>query len=495
MATMNTKIIGASSKALLKAGLFISFITACIVCVNLFGKCIRNPEIVRMVISEKSDFSSANLQKLQKDENKDSGYTGISDEFEDVYFDDTQRDVETSFDYAALSVDADNGLTMDTLVDDDILDGYKEDPSNSFDSAEDDIENIGEIDNKYSFDEDDSDNIDFTNGQSKAEANKSENIGEIGNQYPFGDDDISKILDYTDIDSEDVDSPLVARPDNITGMSLDYSDFDREMEDMKAAKEAEEAKCRRLPDIVIVAFEKCGTMTLRQFLAIHPSIYINNKRGNNRLFISEDDDIKKLYENFSCTPDHKLRLEKLATPTRADLVYKYLPDIKIIAIVREPVERSMSQFLHLKARGKMKKSITDFEVYAKIDVPVKSEEHGIRFSYYRDTIRPWVETYGQENILFLDGDEFAKNPVNELQKAEQFIGLRPFITANMFEYNESRGFYCIKTTRDDGCMYPGKGRPHPVMREETREYLKEAFRRPNERFFKLIGKRFPWNDK
>ena len=374
MATMNTRIIGVSSKALLKAGLFISFITACILCVNLFGKFFRNSKIIRKVISEKSDFSYANLQKLQKEENRVSEYTGISDEFEDARFDDTQKGVETSFDYAALSAG-----------------------------------------------------------------------------------DTEKVI--------------------------------------KTVKEAEEAKCRRLPDIVIVAFEKCGTMTLRQFLAIHPRVYISNNRDNNRLFISEDDDIK-VYENISCTPDHKLRLEKLATPTRADLVYKHLPNVKIIAIVREPVERSMSQFLHLTATGKLKKSMTDFEVFAKkVDVPVKSGGYGLRTSYYSDIIRPWVETYGQENILFLDGDEFAKNPVNELQKAEQFIGLRPFITANMFEYNKSRGFYCIKTTRDDGCMYPGKGRPHPVMRAETREKLKKAFRRPNERFFKLIGKRFPWNDK
>ena len=39
-----------------------------------------------------------------------------------------------------------------------------------------------------------------------------------------------------------------------------------------------------------------------------------------------------MYENFSYTPDHKLRLEKLATPTRADLVYKHLPNVKIIAV-------------------------------------------------------------------------------------------------------------------------------------------------------------------
>ena len=130
---------------------------------------------------------------------------------------------------------------------------------------------------------------------------------------------------------------IVSIPDlcNLTYFetAFDYSALSVDTDKViKAAKEAEEAKCRRLPDIVIVAFEKCGTMTLRQFLAIHPRVYISNNRDNNRLFISEDDDIKKLYENFSCTPDHKLRLEKLATPTRADLVYKHLPNVKIIAV-------------------------------------------------------------------------------------------------------------------------------------------------------------------
>ena len=312
---------------------------------------------------------------------------------------------------------------------------------------------------------------------------------EIRNRISFHTDGNKEtVFEYFESDHSDLDQESTVHKTESGGDMLEARKI------LMFVKEHENTKCRKLPDILIIAFEKCGTMTLRQFLAIHPNIYITNKRGNNKLFISPNDNVTALSQNFTCTPNNKLRLEKLATPSRADLVYKHIPDVKLIAIVREPVERSLSHYLHLIATKKISGKIPDFDTFVMNEHPLTEKQHGVRISYYTDTIRQWIKIFGPDRILFLDGDEFAKNPVNELQKAEKFLGLDPFITKDMFEYNESRTFYCVKASSDDGCMYPGKGRPHPVMSDETRAYLQVAFEAPNEKFFQLIGRRFPWND-
>ena len=281
---------------------------------------------------------------------------------------------------------------------------------------------------------------------------------------------------------------LFSESSNIVDLGDDFFD---------PSKEIEQVGCRKLPDVLIVGFEKCGTMTLRQFLGIHPGIFTNKKRGNNKFFNPENDKpLVDFTKDLECTPEKKLRLEKLAVAGEAELVYKFIPNITIIVIVREPVERSLSYFLHLKASQKFRRNFTDFEqfLYSSLERPFEKETYVIQTSYYSDRIRPWIRLFGLDKILVLDGDKFAANPVPELNKAEKFLGLDPVLTADMFEYNEQRKFYCVKTTVDDGCMYPGKGRPHPVMRNETRAFLKEAFRTTNEKFFQLIRRRFPWND-
>ena len=255
--------------------------------------------------------------------------------------------------------------------------------------------------------------------------------------------------------------------------------------------------CKKLPDVLIIGFEKCGTMTLRQFLSIHPRIFINKKRGNNKFFNRDNNKtLLEFSENLECTPYDKLRIEKLAIDGVADLVYNYTPDIKLIVIVREPVERSLSYFLHLKATQKLPRAFIDFEesLYSFLDKPFDEKHYLVQRYYYSKRLRPWIKKFGLDKILIVDGDQFATDPVPELKKVEQFLELEPFITRDMFEYNEIKRFYCVKTDGNDGCMYRGKGRPHPVMKNETRKFLKEAFREPNEQFFKLIQRRFSWND-
>ena len=230
-------------------------------------------------------------------------------------------------------------------------------------------------------------------------------------------------------------------------------------------------------------------MTLRQFLGIHPSIFITEKRGNNKFFNRDNNKSPvELAESRPCTPSGQLRLEKLATPGDAALVYKYLPDVKLIVIVKEPVERLMSRFLHVQALNKIRNNVTDFEQWLHmINLDKKA-------NYFVHEIQPWIELFGIERLLVIDGDVFVRDPVEELRKAEKFLGLSPFFTNNTFQYNATKRFYCIKSTTGDGCMYEGKGRPHPVMRNETRNSLKTIFRPRNEEFFKLVGRRFPWND-
>ena len=266
-------------------------------------------------------------------------------------------------------------------------------------------------------------------------------------------------------------------------------------------------RCRFLPDILIFGFDKCGTMTLRQFLGVHPDIFITQKDGNNKIFndIAESADnhnTVSLRRKTECTPKGKLRLEKLVNPRYPESVNKYVPNIKLVAIVKEPVERVMSHYVHLVAQTDKPLRMRDFDLCARRLVnsyPALSSKalgndhrcdgtyHMITISLYANSLKQWIDVFGVENILIIDGDNFVSNPVEELRKAEDFIGLEHKISESDFYYDKQKKFYCIREEGSTGCMSEKKGRPHPSMANSTRKLLKDFIKPYNEEFYKLIG--------
>ena len=253
-------------------------------------------------------------------------------------------------------------------------------------------------------------------------------------------------------------------------------------------------KCSKLPDIMIVGMEKCGTATLRKFLTVHPKIYTSEPAYITNCFNHNDTDpteVMDFYKEKECTPPGILRLERISVSAKPDIVHQYLPNLKIIAIVKEPVERTMSQFLHFAAMNRqLPVGVTDFDKAIMEDEEIRSKV--LFWSYYADRIKPWIIAYGRENVLILDGDMFVKDPVSELKKAENFIGLTSEIHQENFVFSEDKRFYCLNTEKHK-CMNKGKGRPHPDMKDSTREFLRNILKPHNELFFEMIGEKFPWN--
>ena len=129
--------------------------------------------------------------------------------------------------------------------------------------------------------------------------------------------------------------------------------------------------CRLYPDILIAGFEKCGTLTLRSFLGTHPQLFKTNSKLNIPYFNSINSVNHVSFEEFTkdkpCTPAGKLRLEKISTNGSAVNVYETLSNVKLLVIVRGPVERAMSHHIHQIARKKEKNITFDTKIKSLLD--------------------------------------------------------------------------------------------------------------------------------
>ena len=248
---------------------------------------------------------------------------------------------------------------------------------------------------------------------------------------------------------------------------------------------------------MIVGMEKCGTATVRMFLGIHPKVfkpdpvYITNEFNDPLMNVTTVTDFLR---EKPCTPEGMLRLERISTHAKPELLFQYVPNMKIIAIVKEPVERALSHFIHYKimSPGLLPKGTDDFDSAVTASEDVRSLV--LFWSLYADRLRPWIRTFGMDNVLVLDGDKFVQDPVTELKRTENFLGIPNEIKQDNFVYNQEKHFYCLNNDKDTGkCLSPSKGRPHPVMKDSTRQFLKDIMKPSNEQFYQLIGRRFSWD--
>lgn len=111
-------------------------------------------------------------------------------------------------------------------------------------------------------------------------------------------------------------------------------------------------------DILIVGFQKCGTSALHNFLSNHPKIISSNPKESH--FFSYDYRYQKgneyyhsFFKNLSLKKDEGVKFLE-ASPSYIESKYykkalkrikEYNPDVKVICLVRNPIERAYSAWI------------------------------------------------------------------------------------------------------------------------------------------------------
>jgi hypothetical protein len=116
----------------------------------------------------------------------------------------------------------------------------------------------------------------------------------------------------------------------------------------------------RGPDYVIVGSMKCGTTILNDYINDHSSVHPAKQKEIHYFSLNFNKGEEWYADFFDQAPDDKVTGE--ASPTYFDmthglalpqLIRTTLPDAKIIAIIKDPVDRALSHFFHLRNINKI----------------------------------------------------------------------------------------------------------------------------------------------
>ena len=250
---------------------------------------------------------------------------------------------------------------------------------------------------------------------------------------------------------------------------------------------------RKLPNYLIIGTQKGGTTSLHGYLSQHPQVSAST--------IKEVHYFDKNYqrgENWYRThfPHARLDLRPICgesspfymfcpnTPARAASL---LPDVKIIALLRNPVDRAYSHYQLTRRRNREPLSFEEAiaaepqriagERERLIADPTSDSQSYRNYSYlsrgaYLSQLRHWWKFFSRKQILILQSENFFRDTPRVFDRVLSFLSLdrwHPPQFAN---------------------LYPGKYTTR--IQPETRERLEVHFDPHNQQLFEAVGRTFDW---
>lgn len=179
----------------------------------------------------------------------------------------------------------------------------------------------------------------------------------------------------------------------------------------------------RGPDFIIIGAMKCATSTLHVQLAAQPGIFMTEPKEPN--FFSDPDNWSRgpawygaLYDgagegdlcgesstHYTKLPTYPETVARIAAHTRQDTRFIY--------VLRHPIDRLISQYIHQWNEGVISEPI---------DTAIDSYPELIAYSRYAMQLEPYIEAFGRARILPVFFDRLTASPQEELERICAFIG-------------------------------------------------------------------------
>jgi Sulfotransferase family len=203
-----------------------------------------------------------------------------------------------------------------------------------------------------------------------------------------------------------------------------------------------------LPDALIIGAPKAGTSALHAALAQHPNIYASpvkepkyymcwdtpppSYRGpgdthSNKEWIWRREDYAALFRG---APEDAVRLESTPfyfyVPGTRRRIAEELPDAKLIIIIRDPIDRAYSNWMHLWVDGL--EPISDFvEAWRaedrRVDAGWAPFWHYRRLGRYGEQLADLFGLVGRERVLVLRYWQLVSHPDETLNRVARFLGI------------------------------------------------------------------------
>lgn len=180
-----------------------------------------------------------------------------------------------------------------------------------------------------------------------------------------------------------------------------------------------------LPNLIVIGAMKCGTTSLHHYLDLHPEIRMAREKELN--FFLREGTWQRGVAWYASRFQGRAAVHGESSPSYShhpffagvpERMASLLPDAKLIYLVREPVERVVSHYLHEVVAGNERRPLA-----AALDDLERSPY--VWASRYATQVERYLEHYPPERILVVAQEELLASRLETLAGIFSFLGVDP----------------------------------------------------------------------
>lgn len=214
-----------------------------------------------------------------------------------------------------------------------------------------------------------------------------------------------------------------------------------------------------MPNFLIIGAAKAGTTSLYGYLVQHPQVYMSpikeprffalegeqlDFRGPaqsiNHTSVTSLEEYSQLFQEVTSeTAIGEASTIYLSNPLAPERIKHYIPDVKLIAILRDPCERAFSSYLHLVRDGYETLSFAE-AIEAE---PVRIQENWQPLWYYKERgfyyeqLQRYFAIFKPEQIKIYLYEDLATDSTAVTQDIARFLGIDDNFTPELTRKNVS----------------------------------------------------------
>ena len=193
---------------------------------------------------------------------------------------------------------------------------------------------------------------------------------------------------------------------------------------------------RKLPNFLVIGAAKAGTTSLYAYLEQHPQIFMSPIKETNyfayegkrtKTFLGELANnefpittLKKYEDLFQDARDESAIGEVsplyLESPVAAERIKKLLPEVKLIAVLRNPVDRALSDYMMAVRLGQSTGILEDV---------LDENAHYVQVGFYYEKLKQYFNLFPREQIKIYLYADLAQDTLSVVHDMLIYLGVDP----------------------------------------------------------------------
>lgn len=176
----------------------------------------------------------------------------------------------------------------------------------------------------------------------------------------------------------------------------------------------------QLPDFLIIGAMKSGTSSLHRYLGSHPDVFASNKKELN-FFKFPGGDVDDYAANFADAAGAKavgesspnyMKLHQF--PGTADRIADVLPGVRLICVLRNPIDRIVSHYNHNERQGRERRPFAD---------AIRSDAKYLMTSRYSWQLSHYLKRFDRDQLYVVTAEDLREHRSSAVAGALRFLSV------------------------------------------------------------------------